>query len=110
MTGPVSFLIKMVDGRSLRRHQDDLRFCKGNSESVLQPEEHETSALQEESLFDALTPAADKITALIPGQPEPPTSEDEIELPTSVYVTTFSPLPLKVYPKRNRKALDWYQT
>ena len=66
----VSFLIELVDGRSLRRHQDHVRIRKGNSESVLQPEEHEISALQEESLIDALTPAADEITALVPGQPE----------------------------------------
>ena len=77
---------------------------------MLQPEEHEVSALQEESLIDALTPAEDEITDVVPGQPWPPTSEDEIKLPTSATVTSFSPLPLKVYPKRNWKAPKWYQT
>ena len=110
VTGPVSFLIELVDWRPLRRHQDHVRIRKGNSESVLQPEEHEISVQQEETLIDALTPAADEITDLVPGQPGPSTSEDEIELPTSTDVTIFSPLPLKVYTKRNRKAPDWYQS
>ena len=59
VTGLVSFLIELVDGRSVRRHQDHVRICKGNSGSVLQPEEHGISVQQEETLIDALTPAAD---------------------------------------------------
>ena len=53
--GPVSFLIELVDGCSLRHYQDHVRIHKSSSESVLQPEEHEVSGLQEESLMAALT-------------------------------------------------------
>ena len=48
----------------------------------------------------AFTPAADEITALVPG---PPNSEGEIKITTSTDVTSFSPLPIKVYPKRNMR-------
>ena len=52
----------------------------GNSEPVLQPAEHYVCTLQEEALIDALTPAADEITAVVAGQPGPPTSKDEMDL------------------------------
>ena len=76
--------------------------CKnsqGNSEPVSQQEE--VSTPQEESLIDAVTLAVDEITAVVPGQPGTTSSENAINFPTSATVTSFSPLPLKVYPKRN---------
>ena len=99
----MSFLIELVDGCSFRRHQDYVRICNGNSELALQPEEHEILALQEEFLIDAFTQAADEGTALVPVQPGPPTSEDEIKLSTSANVTSFSALPLMMYPREIKR-------
>ena len=43
--GPVFILIELVDGNFLRRHQDHIIICMGNSEPVLQPAEHEVPTL-----------------------------------------------------------------
>ena len=53
VTGPVSFLLKLQDGRVVRRHQDHLRHRRSSNEVVKPAEEPQGTPAQEESLTDS---------------------------------------------------------
>ena len=74
-----------------------IRICKGDSEAMIQPTEHEVSSLQEESLLDVIRPAADDTTAVWPGLL---IADVEPNSQLLLLREEFLHPPMKVYPQK----------
>lgn len=129
VTGPVSYMVKLQDGRLIRRHQDHLRIRRHDSPSLVTPEvvvdkEAELCPLDDESIT-----IPDPITEEPEPQPvvevdSPPTSlesnsnspsagsaVDERTSQGAGHPSTPTPAPVpprKSYPRRDRRDPDWF--
>jgi len=102
-TGPVSFLVKLDDGRQRRCHQDQVRKC-----TVAVP----PSTVQSDAdiLEDIVVPSIPNETSQTP----PPSSGEQSDSQTSSAPTSLESDPsvatthVKTYPKRNRVPRTWF--
>ena len=120
VTGPVSFLVKLRDGRLIRRHQDHLRRRVSDNEDerpepsdipeVLvdaAPTAHNTEQKAPESLAidtEVLEPTE--------ATPEPRPASSPVETESTVNDAGGTRVPPSVdrksYPRRSRKKSDWF--
>ena len=127
VTGPVSFLVRLLDGRVVRRHQDQLRIRKSDFEK--QPELRPTSedpggTFIPETFLDSTQDTPDSVTAgSVPIEPDPVvelessetagtaseqvTPSETSKLPASD-LPQASPPTQKTYPKRTRNKPNWF--
>lgn len=126
VTGPVSFLVKLRDGKLIRRHQDHLRRRVADSESEKQAESEDIPEILIDSFPVAPNPPAvnvsegsgstseeSNVTARSTEQTivAEPTSDSTPETATSGARTQSHPGnsgASKTYPTRNRRPPDWY--
>ena len=136
VTGPASFMVRLGDGRIIRRHQDHLRIRKNDIEIVSDPEVEGVTCKEAEvpsdNLLDTLIQPSTSSIETEPGGEssnnpdntetesdttgEPPTDHEVVvdtgtlSPPTSEGTTVMpQQTPLKkTYPKRNRHPPDWY--
>ena len=136
VTGPVSFMVRLGDGRIIRRHQDHLRIRKNDIEIVSDPEmegvTRKEAEVPSDNLLDTLIQPSTSSIETEPGGEssnnpdntetesdstgEPPTDHEVVvdtgtlSPPTSEGTTVMpQQTPLKkTYPKRNRHPPDWY--
>lgn len=101
ITGPVSFLVKLNDGRQRRCHQDQIR----RRTVTLPPPPDQTDA---EILEDVVIPSTEPPAPSVPADATPIVHPEQV--PTSV-ATPARPLTteLKTYPKRDRIPRTWYE-
>ena len=133
VTGPVSFLVKLEDGRLIRRHQDHLRRRVSDAKHGESEQELMTTDREDEAMPEVLVdPSPDVPSSVEETAPEENTSvsdhasgsaaSDDSSVTagaTSLDATTTGPsgqTPVvdagggKTYPRRRRKPPDWYHT
>ena len=130
VTGPFSFLVKLQDGRLIRRHQDHLRRRVADSETETPVESDEIPEILIDSFTTAPTSpvvssSGDNGPAATLNAQESPANADasgaEVQSPESTTETvppggvnarnttsTGTPETPKTYPKRRRNKPDWY--
>lgn len=114
VTGPVSFLVKLTDGQLIRRHQDHLRKRapdEGHDENPVPDISVDVSpSIGDTTLTPGHLPAGVECSATDTGESAPEVMlslESLIEQVPETRQPNTS-VPLKVYPKRQRKQPDWY--
>lgn len=123
VTGPVSFLIQLEDGRLIRRHQDHIRVRRNEGTSVARPVQTQPPLSEElppcpdlvPVEAETATPVAAKPVKVTASQPEPEKIPEEQETRQSeIHPSPDVPLPspatprVKQYPSRVRKPPDWF--
>ena len=118
-TGPVSILVKLADGRMIRRHQDQVRIRKadlepprvsGATSTELLPTLLEGHGVEEETSNPPPSVPSETIVEptveTLSNEPEsvPVKKDNEKSHPVS---PTTSPPARKFYPQRERKKPDW---
>ena len=98
-TGPVSFRVKLADGRERRCHQDQLR--KRTVQMELVPEVEDVE-LPVETDMPSLSEEPPEALEVVPTPPDDPTSAPQAT-PVSM------PPQARVYPQRVRKQRSWYE-
>ena len=117
VTGSVSFLVKLQDGRLIRRHQDHLRRRVSDNEAEKTVSDDLPEILIDSGTSPPNTPkneqTEDPIDSCVTSTADSNTSEttgdrvitgDSAPTPASV-ASSRAP---KSYPKRQRKPPDWY--
>ena len=104
VTGPVSFLVELQDGREKRCHLDQLRSRESGDDAHVESEVVEEDTIPIPS--DQLTENAELTTA-----EETPPTEPQIDTPQSAEsVEPPQPRPVvRDYPRRQRKQREWYE-
>ena len=108
VTGPVSFLVKLEDGRLVRRHLDHLRRRDGSTGALLPENSSSTQPEADvlpEILFDPSSATEDQENnGSSNGNSEPPPRVD----PNNRAVAANRPVATKSYPQRDRRPPNWY--
>jgi len=131
-TGPVSFHVKLNDGRERRCHQDQLRNRVSQADSETEEESETPMTADSFDLLDPppaaeVAPAEPTPTVTAPAVPKPTTEtvaptgttpdgppsgatpESQPVDPTSEGQSSELAPPRKTYPRRNRTARQWYE-
>ena len=105
-TGPVSYVVKLTDGRTRRCHQDQLRT---RTIAASPPANQVDADILEELPVPSAEPESvqEDSPASLPegGSPSPSASPESVPAPSAVPTIH----PVKAYPKRKRVPRTWFE-
>ena len=120
-TGPVSFLVKLVSGQIIRRHQDHLRVRHHNLSEEASSDQRERVEVDIDTSCEVtassdhaiiIEPTTERAVTEPANTARPSTDTNSpVEQATETPATPAPPTvrtPAKVYPKRSRAQPDWF--
>ena len=122
VTGPVSFLVKLVSGQLVRRHQDQIRIRKNDHGEMEIPQEEEEDIQMDTAPTEPAVVTHDSSDSdLDTGElaaPEPTTTTEDVSTPTASVPPTPGRTPVppgatktpirKSYPQRSHQPPNWF--